>query len=139
MLSARRDSDGLGRRDDAKRLDEAAEFDELHVLHRHNPLTGSAADRAIVVVAGAGVDQRKSSVGRRGVVVLAMSTVFVVFAVVFRAVLVLADFAGRTLEDTVMHMVAIYGTVCVTVQQIAGGPGRQIDDRQQAGCQAISK
>ncbi len=127
MLGARRDSDGLVRRDDAKWLDEAAEFDQLHALGRHDPLTGSAANRAIVVVAGAGVDQRRSSVGvRRGMVVLAM---FVV------AVRMLAYVAG----GTAMRMIAMRMVVCVAVQQIARGAGRQIDDRQQAGCQAIAK
>lgn len=101
----------------------------MHALGRHNPLTGSAANRAIVVVAGASVDQGKVVArARRGMVVLAMFTVFV-------AMHMLADFAGRT----VMHMVAMHVVVCVAVQQVARGPGRQINGRQQAGCQAISK
>ena len=130
VLVARRDSDDLVRRDDTQRLDGTAEFDELHALGRYDPLTGSPANRAIVVVAGAGVDQERSLVGvRRGMVVPAMFTVFVV------AMHMLAEFAGCTVMRTIaMHMV-----VCVAVQQVARGAGRQIDDRQQAGCQAISK
>ena len=46
-----------------ERLDEAAEFNQLHALGRHDPLTGGAADRAIVVMAGAGSDQRRPLVG----------------------------------------------------------------------------
>jgi uncharacterized membrane protein len=128
VLGARRDSDGLVRRNDAKWLDEAAEFDDLHALGRHNPLTGSPANRAIVV-AGAGVDQERSLVAaQRGMVVLAMFTVFV-------AMRMPADFAGRI----AMRMIAMHVVVCVAVQQVARGASRQIDDRQQAGCQAISK
>ena len=121
MLSACRGGDGLIRLNDPQRLDEAAEFDELSDRGRHDPLSGGAADRAIIVMIGNGSDQGKSVVGH-GMLVL---TMFVVI------VNMLADFAGRiAMCQVVMHM---------AVQQIAGRTGRQIGDRQQADCQAISK
>jgi hypothetical protein len=125
-MSARRNGNSVVRRDNTERLDQAAEFDELHALSRHDPLSGGAADRAIVVVAAAGADQCKglSGVGSR-MVALAM------FIVIVMAALVLADIAGRI----AMNMVAMH----VAVQHAARGAGRQIDDRQQTGCQAISK
>lgn len=125
LMRARRENRGLARHGKPERFDKTEGCSELHALDRHHTLARGAADSAIVVVAGAGGDQHKSMLGvRRGMVLLAMLPVFVV------AVRMLTDVTGRT----VMVM-----TVRVAVQQVARGAGRQIDDRQQAGYQTISK
>jgi hypothetical protein len=128
MMGAGRNGDGLVRLNGPERFDEAAKFNQLHALGRHDPLSGGTADCAVVVMVGASGDQRKSLVGiRRGMVVVAMLVVLVVFV---WAMPVVTDFAGRAAMRVSVH---------VAVQQIARGGGRQIDDRQQARNQAISK
>lgn len=123
MLRARRDGKSVVRRDDRERLDQAAGFDKLHTLGRHDSLARGATDRAIVVVARLGGDQVNALCDIwRSMVVLNMIVV---------AVPMLTDVAGLM----VVSMVAMH----VAVQQVARGAGRQIDDRQQTGCQAISK
>ena len=115
-MRARRDKHRLVRRGEPERYDEGENLWELHALDRDHALARGATDGAIVVVIAGVARDEGNSMGVRGGMVT--------FPVLVMAVRVLATSVRHMLVRMVVH---------VAVQHVAGGAGRQIDDREQAG------